>query len=184
MSASLSLSSVLWIGCGFCLGLVASRMRFMGRTLSRLPSVPREKSRQGQDVSKKKELSDSEDETFESNGEYKLILVVRTDLKMGKGKVAAQCAHASVLAFRQAMTRNPEMLKMWELCGQPKVVVKVDDESILNELAVHARSLGLIVSIIRDAGRTQIAPNSKTVLGVGPGPVDLVDKVTGHLKLF
>nr|XP_046162508.1 peptidyl-tRNA hydrolase 2, mitochondrial isoform X1 [Oncorhynchus gorbuscha] len=117
-------------------------------------------------------------------GEFKMILVVRSDLKMGKGKVAAQCSHAAVSAYKQVQRRNPELLKQWEYCGQPKVVVKAPDEDSLIELLTHAKEVGLPVSLIQDAGRTQIAPGSRTVLGVGPGAADLVDKVTGHLKLY
>lgn len=118
------------------------------------------------------------------SGELKMILIVRSDLKMGKGKVAAQCSHAAVSAYKQVQCRNPELLKQWEYYGQPKVVVKVPDEGTLLELLYHAKEVGLPVSLIQDAGRTQIAPGSRTVLGVGPGPADLVDRVTGHLRLY
>lgn len=118
------------------------------------------------------------------SGEFKMILIVRSDLKMGKGKVAAQCSHAAVSAYKQVQCRNPELLKQWEYYGQPKVVVKVPDEGTLLELLCHAKEVGLPVSLIQDAGRTQIAPGSRTVLCVGPGPADLVDRVTGHLKLY
>lgn len=117
-------------------------------------------------------------------GEFKMILVVRNDLKMGKGKVAAQCSHAAVSAYKQVQRRNPELLKQWEYCGQPKVVVKAPDEEALIQLLSHAKEVGLPVSLIQDAGRTQIAPGSRTVLGVGPGPAHLVDSVTGDLKLY
>lgn len=117
-------------------------------------------------------------------GEFKMILVVRNDLKMGKGKVAAQCSHAAVAAYKQVQRRNPELLKQWEYSGQPKVVVKAPDEDSLISLLGQARAVGLTVSLIQDAGRTQIAPGSRTVLGVGPGPADLIDKVTGDLKLY
>lgn len=117
-------------------------------------------------------------------GEFKMILVVRNDLKMGKGKVAAQCSHAAVAAYKQVQRRNPELLKQWEYCGQPKVVVKAPDEETLVNLLGQAREVGLTVSLIQDAGRTQIAPGSRTVLGVGPGPADLIDRVTGDLKLY
>lgn len=117
-------------------------------------------------------------------GEFKMILVVRNDLKMGKGKVAAQCSHAAVAAYKQVLRRNPELLKQWEYCGQPKVVVKAPDEDTLISLLAQAREVGLTVSLIQDAGRTQIAPGSRTVLGVGPGPADLIDRVTGDLKLY
>ena len=65
-----------------------------------------------------------------------------------------------------------------------QVAVKVDDEEALLALADAARAEGLLVSLIQDAGRTQVAPGSRTVLGVGPGPNDKIDKVTGHLKLL
>ncbi|KAA0184385.1 hypothetical protein HAZT_HAZT003999 [Hyalella azteca] len=120
----------------------------------------------------------------ESGGEQKLVLVVRNDLKMGKGKMAAQCSHATLKAFKQSTLRNPAALRAWEQSGQPKVVVKVDDEAALLEVAANARAAGLTVSLIQDAGRTQVAPGSRTVLGVGPGPSQDLDKVTGHLKLM
>ncbi|XP_052464088.1 peptidyl-tRNA hydrolase 2, mitochondrial [Carassius gibelio] len=129
-------------------------------------------------------LGNSEASVMGESGEFKMILVVRNDLKMGKGKVAAQCSHAAVSAYKQVQRRNPELLKQWEYCGQPKVVVKAPDEDCLLELLSHAKEVGLPVSLIQDAGRTQIAPGSRTVLGVGPGPADIVDKVTGHLKLY
>ncbi|KAK2168616.1 hypothetical protein LSH36_15g02113 [Paralvinella palmiformis] len=122
--------------------------------------------------------------SMSERGETKLVLVVRTDLKMGKGKIAAQCAHAAVIAHETLSRRNPELLKEWKYHGQPKVVVKIDSEEALLELAKMARSLGLTASLVQDAGRTQIAPGTKTVLGVGPGSVHLVDKVTGSLKLY
>lgn len=116
--------------------------------------------------------------------EVKLTLVVRKDLNMGRGKVAAQCSHAAVNAYKELQRRDPNLLKQWEICGQPKVVVKADNEETLLELYRRAKESGLIVSLIQDAGRTQTAPGSRTVLGVGPGPEDVVDKITGHLKLY
>ncbi|XP_058944031.1 peptidyl-tRNA hydrolase 2, mitochondrial [Pocillopora verrucosa] len=121
---------------------------------------------------------------LEAVGEYKMVLVVRQDLGMGKGKVAAQCCHAAVGLCRQMETNNPKLLHEWDQTGCAKVVVKAPDEETLVELTRQGRSLGLETCLIRDAGRTQIAPGSKTVLGVGPGPVDIVDRVTGHLKLY
>ncbi|XP_063058143.1 peptidyl-tRNA hydrolase 2, mitochondrial-like [Engraulis encrasicolus] len=113
-----------------------------------------------------------------------MTLVVRRDLNMGKGKVAAQCAHAAVNAYKELLKRDPNLLKRWELCGQPKVVVKADTEECLLELHRRAKESGLITSLIQDAGRTQTAPGTRTVLAVGPGPGGVVDKVTGHLKLY
>ena len=114
---------------------------------------------------------------------YKLILVIRTDLKMGKGKVAAQCAHAAVAAYKAAR-KHPKLLNLWEECGQAKITVKVDSEDALISVAKQAKAAGLLSNIVQDAGHTQIAPGSRTVCAVGPGPAPLIDKVTGHLKLF
>uniref|UniRef100_A0A2R5L7F2 peptidyl-tRNA hydrolase n=1 Tax=Ornithodoros turicata TaxID=34597 RepID=A0A2R5L7F2_9ACAR len=117
-------------------------------------------------------------------GEYKLVLVVRNNVKMEKGKVAAQCSHASVVAYKQLLKRSPDILKIWEMHGQRKVVLKVSSEEEMMALADKAISVGLTTSLIRDAGRTQIAPGTKTVLGIGPGPEDLIDSITKHLKLY
>ncbi|XP_043520319.1 peptidyl-tRNA hydrolase 2, mitochondrial-like isoform X1 [Frieseomelitta varia] len=114
---------------------------------------------------------------------YKLILVIRTDLKMGKGKVAAQCAHAAVAAYKAA-ENYPEILHAWEKCGQAKITVKVDSNSALKEIAKQARAVGLLANTIKDAGHTQVKPGSRTVCAIGPGPAKLIDQVTGHLKLF
>ncbi|XP_017890733.1 peptidyl-tRNA hydrolase 2, mitochondrial-like [Ceratina calcarata] len=108
---------------------------------------------------------------------YKLILVIRTDLKMGKGKVAAQCAHAAVAAYK-AVTKYPKVLQAWEECGQAKITLKVDSENALVEIARQARTVGLLANTIQDAGRTQIKSGSKTVCAIGPGPADLIDQVT------
>ncbi|KAH9502857.1 Peptidyl-tRNA hydrolase protein 2, mitochondrial [Bulinus truncatus] len=117
-------------------------------------------------------------------GEYKLILVVRNDLNMGKGKIGAQCAHAAVAAVERCSRENLPVLRHWQKYGQPKVVVKVNEESAFYELSKAADAEGLITCVISDAGRTQIAPGSKTVMAIGPGPVSVINKVTGHLKLL
>lgn len=113
-----------------------------------------------------------------------MVLVVRTDLNMSKGKIAAQCSHAAVGAFEKAQMKDPVSLQMWQNDGQAKVAVKTDSLEEMKEIADSAKKLGLITSMIRDAGRTQIAPNSITVLGVGPAPKEVIDQLTGHLKLL
>jgi len=55
---------------------------------------------------------------------YKLILIIRTDLKMGKGKIAAQCSHAAVAAYKAAR-KHPKILRAWEKSGQAKITLKV-----------------------------------------------------------
>ncbi|KAL8835806.1 MAG: hypothetical protein Q9176_006687 [Flavoplaca citrina] len=126
---------------------------------------------------------------FEGNKEEcKLVLVVRTDLGMGKGKIAAQASHATLACYRALSSTFPSslnpILKQWERTGQAKVVLQAHSEEDLETLQAKALSLGLCAQIIHDAGRTQIASGSATVLGVGPGPKSVVDGVTGGLKLL
>ncbi|XP_061106470.1 peptidyl-tRNA hydrolase 2, mitochondrial isoform X2 [Conger conger] len=169
VSNQMAIGVLAGVGCGLCIGwLLRGRL---ARPVKGLIPAP------GNGAG-------SETSVMGESGEFKMTLVVRNDLKMGKGKVAAQCSHAAVSAYKQVQRRNPDLLKQWEYCGQPKVVVRAPDEESLIELLAHAKELGLPISLIHDAGRTQIAPGSRTVLGIGPGPVHLVDKVTGHLKLY
>ena len=130
------------------------------------------------------ESDSGDDDDDEDEDEVKMVLAVRMDLKMGKGKIAAQCGHAAVHAFKDVKLKHPKLRKAWERQGSRKIAVKINDEEELMTLYTIARSLGLVACFIQDAGRTQIAPGSKTVLAVGPGPEDLVDQVTGHLKLL
>ena len=117
----------------------------------------------------------------------KMVLVIRTDLKMGKGKSASQCAHAAVDLYKRALHRTPKLVQQWETFGQAKVVVKAPEENpaeALVSLRKQAEEAGLSAVIVHDAGRTQIESGTPTVLGIGPAPADLVDKITGHLKLY
>ncbi len=127
---------------------------------------------------------DDDEEVAFPNETLKMILVVRTDLKMGRGKAAAQCCHATLAAYRSAKRRKSPHLRPWLASGQQKVTVKVDSEDDLLMTLAMAESLGIVSAVIRDAGRTQIAPGSKTVVAVGPAPESLIDRVTGHLKLY
>ena len=116
--------------------------------------------------------------------DMKLALIVRTDLKMGKGKIAAQCSHAALAAYKQSARQSPDLLRRWEALGPAKVVLRVEDEAAMYRLERRARDAGLVTAVIQDAGRTQIAPGSVTVLGVGPAPAQLLQQVTGGLKLL
>jgi PTH2 family peptidyl-tRNA hydrolase len=104
---------------------------------------------------------------------------------MGKGKTAAQVAHAALDAAETCRRKRPEWYEAWREQGQAKVVVKTDGgEQALEELQKQARSLGLPISLIQDRGLTQLEPGTTTCLGIGPGPVNEIDKVTGMLKLL
>ena len=113
--------------------------------------------------------------------DVKQTIAVRTDLGMGTGKLAAQVAHASLSAYEDTDSRTASE---WKGSGQQKVVLKVDGESQLFELADRADREGLAHAVIRDAGRTQLDPGTVTALAVGPGPEASVDRVTGDLSLY
>jgi PTH2 family peptidyl-tRNA hydrolase len=112
----------------------------------------------------------------------KLALVARTDLGMGKGKVAAQVAHAAVAAALR--TQGTAAFNAWIREGQPKVVLKVSGEDDLLRVCAAADEAGLHVETIRDAGRTQLEAGTLTCCAIGPAPIDQVDEVTGTLSLL
>ncbi|MFC6717788.1 peptidyl-tRNA hydrolase Pth2 [Natrialbaceae archaeon GCM10025810] len=111
----------------------------------------------------------------------KQAIVARTDVGMGKGKLAAQVAHASLSAYEKADERSR---REWKRGGQKKVVLKGSSERELYELSEIAEREGLPNAVIRDAGHTQLEPGTVTALAVGPGEDDLVDRVTGDLSLL
>ncbi|CBZ50708.1 hypothetical protein NCLIV_011750 [Neospora caninum Liverpool] len=134
----------------------------------------------GNDTESEKESDDSEDE----DENCKMVLCVRQDLNMGKGKIAAQCGHATLGAYRQAERRQDPFLASWTSSGQKKIAVKIKDEAEMRSLHADAKQKGVNAYAVCDAGRTQVPAGSFTVLAVGPGPESLVDAVTGHLKLL
>ncbi|ODQ79016.1 hypothetical protein BABINDRAFT_8634 [Babjeviella inositovora NRRL Y-12698] len=180
---------------------------FLGAMLTSA-SLPKPKARATRDAahpsfsdsysSSDEEYSDeeSEDEVEinskslnEIPGEVRMALVVRTDLRMGKGKAAAQCAHAAVGCYRKMTNVNAEsgnlvLLNRWLKAGQAKITLQCPHEDEMELLFAKAMSLNVNATIIHDAGRTQIAAGSATVLGLGPAPRSVLDEITGGLKLY
>lgn len=116
--------------------------------------------------------------------EYKQVIAVRTDLKMGKGKLAAQVGHAAVSAAEEARKRRSEWWQAWLREGQCKVAVKVKNLAELLELQKEAVGMKLPHSLITDRGLTQLPPSTVTCLGIGPAPSIQIDKITGKLPLL
>jgi PTH2 family peptidyl-tRNA hydrolase len=114
----------------------------------------------------------------------KLVIVTRKDLKLSAGKLAAQASHASVDCALKAQKHQPETFRRWHSEGQKKVVVKAEKEADLFRIKLEAERIGLTTALISDAGHTEIAPGTITVLGVGPGSDADVDRVTGMLQLY
>ncbi len=110
----------------------------------------------------------------------KATFVVRKDLDMGKGKIAVQVAHAAVTLV---LNTERNRLNKWMKEGQKKVVLWAKDENEIRELETKARELNIPYYEIRDAGLTQLPPDTLTCVGFGPEEDETIDKVTGYLKL-
>jgi peptidyl-tRNA hydrolase, PTH2 family len=110
----------------------------------------------------------------------KQVIVVNEALRLPRGKLAAQVAHAAVAALLEA---PPESQRQWLAAGMPKVVLRVDGEAELAALETQAAEAGLPAALIRDAGRTVVAPGTPTCLGLGPAAAESLDAVTGELRL-
>ena len=105
------------------------------------------------------------DRTGVSDSACKMVLCVNMELQMGKGKIGAQCGHATLGAFRLAQRFARRSLGVWSRFGQAKIAVRVDSEAELRTIYERARERGLVAYLVADAGRTQIAAGSRTVLG-------------------
>ena len=119
-----------------------------------------------------------------SEFKYKQVIAVRTDIKMSKGKLAAQVGHAAVSAADQTRKNRPEWWKEWIKEGQCKVVVKVKSEEELRKLELQAKEIGLPTALICDRGLTELSPGTITCLGIGPAPSEQIGKITRKLPLL
>ncbi|MFA6530123.1 MAG: peptidyl-tRNA hydrolase Pth2 [Candidatus Micrarchaeia archaeon] len=115
---------------------------------------------------------------------YKQAIVVRKDLKMSAGKLAAQSSHASIASYNLVRRKFPKIADEWERNGMKKIVLKVETEAELFEYLELVREAGIPAEVIRDAGHTQLEPNTVTCFGVGPWEEEKIDKVLGKLKLL
>ncbi|KAN0004532.1 hypothetical protein ACTFIZ_010687 [Dictyostelium cf. discoideum] len=130
------------------------------------------------------ENDDYEIEYDEEIGDCKQVLVIRTDLGMTKGKIIAQCCHASLGARQKALKDTKKVLRQWENFGCAKITLKANSKEELVDLRNKAKELGVVSYLVLDSGHTQIPSGSATVLAVGPAPKEAVDAVTKHLKLY
>ena len=110
---------------------------------------------------------------------YKQVILVRQDLKLPKGKLAAQVAHASVEAV---LKTDKKTLTAWRNEGMPKIVLKVKDEKELHQYIQHAKDI--VTALITDAGRTVLAPGTVTCAAFGPDKEEKIDQLTKKLPLL
>lgn len=116
--------------------------------------------------------------------EYKQVIIIRTDLKMGAGKKCAQACHASVSASDLVRVKNKLTWKNWKNSGQKKVVLKVSSIEQMREIYKELQKQDIPCYMINDAGLTQLNPGTTTALGIGPALSFDIDKITGQLKLL
>jgi PTH2 family peptidyl-tRNA hydrolase len=114
-------------------------------------------------------------------GKFKQVILVRTDLKIEKGKIASQVAHAAIGAFKLV---DEDVAKKWEKEGSKKVVLKVKDEKELLQIYRKVKKEKIPCFLVKDAGLTQLRAGTITALGIGPVEEERIDKITGKLKLL
>jgi peptidyl-tRNA hydrolase, PTH2 family len=113
---------------------------------------------------------------------YKQVILVRTDLKMSRGKTAAQCSHAAVEASLNSKKKHRLIFSAWRLSGMKKVVLKVANQKELYKYAQESKDAGLTTAIISDAGMTELKPGTTTCVAIGPDKESKIDLVTGKLS--
>ncbi|KAJ8602297.1 hypothetical protein CTAYLR_007855 [Chrysophaeum taylorii] len=126
-------------------------------------------------------------EDDDDDQDIKMVLVVRSDISMSPGKIAAQSCHAALGAYRAALEMTPDVALRWVDAGEKVVVARsppTADATFLAQRQSDARNAGLPAFVVSDAGRTEVAPGTETVLAVGPGDAPTVDTITKDLRLL
>ncbi|MFB6145116.1 MAG: peptidyl-tRNA hydrolase Pth2 [Candidatus Nanohaloarchaea archaeon] len=109
----------------------------------------------------------------------KQAIVIREDLEISKGKAIAQACHASLGAYKKA---SKSERSEWESKGSKKVVLYSGD-SALEDLLMQTKRNKIPAYLVKDAGRTELEPGTKTALGIGPSEESKIDSITGQLRL-
>lgn len=110
------------------------------------------------------------------------VFIIRKDLKMGKGKILAQCGHATLGIFVKVLNNIPFLAEGTWRKGFPKKYFYCNSEKEMDECVSKAMNLGFLTEKIHDAGRTQIAAGSATVVSIGPIPIDRIPEICGNLS--
>lgn len=113
----------------------------------------------------------------------KQVIILRGDIEMSTGKLVSQGAHASLKAALKVKEKKPKVFKTWEKEGEKKVVLRANLDKI-KEIKEKADELGIIKSLIRDKGLTEIEPGTRTALALGPGKEEKVNELTSSLPLL
>ena len=113
-----------------------------------------------------------------------MVIVLRGELRLSPGKAAVQVAHAAVMLVQAAERKDPAALEFWLAAGQKKIALEVATLSELETLERDARGRRIPVVWVEDAGLTEVAPGTKTCLGLGPALASELDPITGRLALL
>lgn len=112
---------------------------------------------------------------------YKQVIIIRSDLKLSKGKACSQSAHAAVEAVLRS---DKKKVEKWRSEGMLKVVVKVQDLKGLRLYERQAKEKDLVTAVITDAGRTVVKPGTVTCMAIGPDEDKKIDAITSKLSLL
>jgi PTH2 family peptidyl-tRNA hydrolase len=112
---------------------------------------------------------------------FKQVIIIRKDLKWGKGKLISHALHAALGSLKNV---DEVIVEKWEKEGAKKVVLKVKDLNELKDIYKKIKKGRLPSFLVKDAGLTQLKPGTITVLGIGPAEEKKIDKITGKLKLL
>jgi peptidyl-tRNA hydrolase, PTH2 family len=118
------------------------------------------------------------------DGAYKMVLVIRGELRLTAGKAAVQVAHAAVMLVLQAQHRRGDSLERWLSEGQKKIAVVSPTLTEMIDLQTEASRQGIPTVWVDDAGFTEVPPGTRTCLGLGPATSIELDKITGELALL
>ncbi|MBN1329545.1 MAG: peptidyl-tRNA hydrolase [Candidatus Heimdallarchaeota archaeon] len=118
------------------------------------------------------------------NFQYKMVIAIRTDLKMTKGKMATQAAYAAVVALEEAKKNHIKWVQSWYHEGQKKVTVQIDTEQELQTLYQKAQRNNLPCSLVKDNSIEEKNTTNFTAVAIGPTPNDILDKLTSQYKLL
>lgn len=128
--------------------------------------------------------------------DIKQYIIIRKDLNMSTGKIAAQASHASMKVFfdrmstiREESGTNYEFLASddeveWINGMFTKVVLGVKNEGQLLKVYQLALEAGLNVSLIKDAGLTELVGANFTAVAIGPNKISECYPIVSKLRLL
>ena len=115
---------------------------------------------------------------------YKMVLVLRGELRLTPGKAAVQAAHGAVMLTDLARRRAPAVVEAWLREGQKKIAVVAPTLDEMEELRLRASRKSIPTVWVEDAGLTEVAPGTRTCLAIGPAASGAIDPITGQLPLL